>query len=204
MTGTSSTIIGPVRSLPPSPGDIFDLRVSLRYIKPTIWRGLSVPADVPLAALHEILQVAFGWQNCHLHDFHVGEIRFGMTGIEDEMFSVDERAAPLGAVAQKGSAFVYQYDFGDSWEHDIKVERVHRDRDETIRCTAGARACPPEDCGGVPGYAHLLEVLANPKDEEYADLKRWVGRSFDPEKFELVTVRKKLATLSKRLARWRR
>jgi pRiA4b ORF-3-like protein len=193
-----------VRSLPPSPGDIFDLRVSLRYIEPTIWRGLSVPADVPLAALHEILQVAFGWQNSHLHDFHVGDIRFGMTGIEDEMLSVDERAAPLGAVAQEGSFFVYQYDFGDSWEHDINVERVHRDRDETIRCTAGARACPPEDCGGAPGYAHLLEVLANPKDEEYADLKRWVGRSFDPEKFELVTVRKKLATLSKRLARWRR
>jgi hypothetical protein len=193
-----------VRSLPPSPGDIFDLRVSLRCIEPIIWRGLSVPADVPLAALHEILQVAFGWQNSHLHDFQVGDIRFGMTDVENEMFSVDERAAPLGAVAQEGSTFVYQYDFGDSWEHDIKVERVHREGDETVRCTAGARACPPEDCGGAPGYAHLLEVLANPNDEEYAHLKRWVGRRFDPEKFELVAVRKKLATLSKRLARRRR
>jgi hypothetical protein len=193
-----------VRSPPPSPGDLFDLRVSLRHIEPTIWRALSVPAAVPLAALHEILQVAFGWQNSHLHDFHVGDIRFGMADTEHELLSVDERAAPLGAIAHEGSTLVYQYDFGDSWEHDIKVERVHGNGEETIRCTAGARACPPEDCGGVPGYMHLLEVLANPKDDEHAEMKQWAPRSFNPEKFDVVAVNKKFATLSKRLARWRK
>jgi hypothetical protein len=193
-----------VRSLPPSPGDLFELRVSLRDIEPIIWRALSVPAEVPLAALHEILQVAFGWQNSHLHDFHVGDIRFGIADVEDELFSVDERAAPIGAIAHEGSTFVYQYDFGDSWEHDIKVTRVHGDGEEIIRCIAGARACPPEDCGGAPGYAHLLEVLANPKDDEHAELKQWAPRGFNPEKFDVVAVNKKLGALSKRLARWQK
>ncbi len=188
----------------PAPGDSFDLRVSLRYIEPTIWRALSVPASMSLAALHEVLQVAFGWRNCHLHDFRVGDIRFALTSAEEEMFCVDERAAPLGAVARPGSKFVYQYDFGDDWQHDITVERVRHDGEQIIRCTGGERACPPEDSGGPPGYAHLLEVLTDPSYEEYADLKQWVGRGFDPEKFNLAAVNKKVTTLSKRLARgWR-
>jgi hypothetical protein len=190
--------------MPPSPGDSFDLRVSLRDIEPTIWRAVSVPAAMPLSGLHEVLQVAFGWQNCHLHDFRVGDMRFSAPSVEDEMFSVDEGAAPLGAIVSVGSTFVYHYDFGDDWEHSITVERVSHDNDRTIRCSGGARACPPEDCGGAHGYAHLLEVLANPKDEEYADLKAWVPRGFDPERFALAPVRKKLATLSKRLARWQK
>jgi len=193
-----------VRSQPASFGDVFELRVSLRHIEPPIWRALRVPADVPLGVLHEILQTAFGWTNSHLHEFRVGDIRFGMTDIEDEMFSVDEDAAPLGAVARGESKLVYLYDFGDDWEHDIVVERLVQGGDGTIRCTGGARACPPEDCGGPPGYAHMLKVLANPKDEEHAEMKRWAPRGFGPEKFDAVAVNKKLATLSKRVARWRK
>src|SRR5579863_2120405 len=122
-------------------GDVFDLRVTLRDIDPPIWRALSVPAEVPMSVLHDVLQAAFGWTNSHLHDFHVGDIRFGMSGVEDEMFSVDERAAPLGALARAGSKLVYQYDFGDSWEHDLVVAGVTSGGEETIRCTGGARAC---------------------------------------------------------------
>ena len=147
-------IVRLVRSLPPELGDVFELRVSLRHIRPEVWRSLRVPADVPLGVLHEILQISFGWHNSHLHDFHVGDIRFGMAGIEDEMFSVEEHAAPLGAVARAGSKLLYRYDFGDDWEHDIVVESVESNGDETVRCTGGARACPPDDCGGPPGYEH--------------------------------------------------
>jgi hypothetical protein len=82
-----------VRSQPPSFGDVFELHVSLRHIEPTIWRALRVPADASLGVLHAVLQTAFGWQNSHLHDFRVGEIRFGMVDVEDEMFCVDEHAA---------------------------------------------------------------------------------------------------------------
>lgn len=178
--------------------------MTLRHIDPPVWRALRVPAEVPLGVLHEVLQSAFGWDNAHLHDFRVDDVRFGMRAVEDESFSVDEGAAPLGAVARKGSEIVYLYDFGDSWEHDIVVERVDSGGDPTIRCTGGARACPPEDCGGAPGYASMLEVLARPDDEEHADMKRWAPRGFDPERFDLAAVNKKLATLSKRVVRRRR
>jgi hypothetical protein len=193
-----------VRGPPPVFGDVFELRVTLRHIDPPVWRTLRVPAHLPLSVVHDVLQTAFGWSNSYLHDFHVGDIRFGMSGVEDELFSVDERAAPLGAVARARSELVYQYDFGDSWEHDIVVEEVSSGGDETIRCTGGARACPPEDCGGAPGYAHLLEVLSDPQDEEYADMKRWAPRGFHPEKFDMAAVNKRLATLSKRVERWRK
>jgi hypothetical protein len=202
-TKQSSATLAPVHSFPPSFGDIFELRVTLREVAPPVWRVLRVPAEVPLNVLHEALQVAFGWQNSHLHDFRVDGIRFGMADVEDEIFCVDERAAPLGAVARAGTTLVYQYDFGDSWEHDVVVERVHSGGDDTVRCTGGERACPPEDCGGTSGYARLLEALANPEDEEHADLRRWAPRAFDPEKFDLAAVNKKLATLSKRVARRR-
>lgn len=94
----------------PSPafGDLFELQASLRYVEPTIWRAVRVSADISLGVLHEVLQIAFGWKNCHLHDFQVGDIRFGMVDVDDEMFAVDESAAPLGAVAREGSKLVYR------------------------------------------------------------------------------------------------
>jgi hypothetical protein len=183
---------------------VFELRATICHIEPPIWRALRIPAEVPLSVLHEALQSAFGWRNSHLHDFRVGDIRFGMTDVDDEMFAVDERAAPLGAVAHVGSNFAYLYDFGDDWEHEIVVERVDSRGEPTLRCTGGERACPPEDCGGPPGYAHMLEVLANPEDEEHEDMKRWAPRGFDPEKLDLTAVNKRLATLSKRVVRWRK
>lgn len=188
----------------PSFGDAYELRVTLRDTAPPIWRALRVPAELPLGALHDVLQIAFGWKNSHLHDFEVGEIRFGMADIEDEIFSVDEHGAPLGAVAREGSTFVYRYDFGDDWEHEVLVERIAQGAGETITCTGGERACPPEDSGGVSGYAHLLEVLADPNDKEYAAVKRWVGRGFNPDKLDIGAVNKKLATLWKRLGRRRK
>ena len=187
---------------PPSFGDVFDLRVTLRHIKPEIWRSLRVPVHVSLGTLHDALQAAFGWRNSHLHDFQIGDIRFSFADVEDDRICVDERAAPLGAVARVGTKFVYRYDYGDDWEHDIVVEGM-TDGGEIISCTDGARACPPEDCGGPHGYARLLEILGDPKDEEHADTKQWVGRKFDAEKFELTPVNKKLATIAKRVGRWR-
>ncbi|HKY40305.1 MAG TPA: plasmid pRiA4b ORF-3 family protein [Polyangiaceae bacterium] len=131
-----------------------------------IWRTVVVPAEMSLGELHEVLQIALGWQDSHLHDFEVGEIRFGMVDVEDELFAVDEQAAPLGAVAREGSSFTYRYDFGDDWEHDVVVESVIANGAQGIVCSGGARACPPEDSGGTHGYANLLGVLANPDDDQ--------------------------------------
>lgn len=193
-----------MRSRNPEFGDLFELRVTLRHIKPAIWRGLQVPAELTLGELHQVLQLAFGWLDSHLHDFSVHDIQFGVVDVEDAFFVVDEHAAPLGAVANAGSKLVYRYDFGDGWEHEVKVERVVAGGEDGIRCTGGARACPPEDCGGAPGFAGLLKALANPKHEEHAAMKQWVGRGYDPERFDLAATNKKLAALAKRLGRRRK
>jgi hypothetical protein len=190
----------------PTFGDAYELHVELRGIRPKIWRSLQVPLEYSLDELHDVLQIAFGWQNSHLHDFEVNGIRFGMVDVEDEIFAVDERAAPLGALATPGSKFLYRYDFGDDWEHDIVVVGVVEDNRNArlsppLLCTGGARACPPEDSGGTHGYAQNLKILADPDHEEYADTKTWVGRCYDPEKFNLTAVNKKLATLARKLER---
>jgi hypothetical protein len=193
----------------PTFGDSYELHIELRGIRPRIWRSVHVPLSYSLDELHEVVQIVFGWQNSHLHDFEVNGIRFGMVDVEDEIFAVDECGAPLGAIATLGSTFLYRYDFGDGWEHDIKVTGVvEYDRSakasSPLHCTGGARACPPEDCGGSHGYARMLEILADRNHEEYSDLKRWVGRGYDPEKFNLAAVNKKLAALSKKLGRTRK
>jgi len=186
-------------------GDALELRVTLREIEPAIWRMVRVPADLTLGQLHDVLQTAFGWTNSHLHDFQVGDVRFGMDDVEDELFSVPEDAAPLGGIVRTGSKFIYRYDFGDDWEHEIKVERiVEGAADESVVCLDGARRCPPEDCGSTGGYQRMLEVLADPTDPEHREMKVWVGRGYNPEKFDLTAVNKKLATLTKRLGRGRR
>jgi hypothetical protein len=185
----------------PSFGDVFELRVCLRHIEPVVWRSLRVPATLPLNYLHDALQLAFGWKDCHLHDFRVGDISFGLPSLDDGMLSVHESAAPVGAVARAGSTFLYTYDFGDDWEHDITVERMERQPGAGIVCTGGARACPPEDCGGPLGYQLMLEALADPRSERHAEMKAWVPRAFNAEKFDLAAVNKKLTTLSKRIAR---
>lgn len=202
----STTVTGTMIVKTAYVGSAMQLRVELRHITPSIWRRLVVPAEVTLDVLHDILQVAFGWTNSHLHDFHVGDVRFGMADVEDELMVVDERAAPLGAIACQGAEFLYRYDYGDDWEHDITVENISEpSRDPVVvECLGGARACPPEDCGGPPGYENLLRVLADPDDEEHRDMKRWVGRAFDPEKLDLAKVNKKLGVIGRRLERWAR
>lgn len=185
------------------PGSHMQLRVEVRDIAPPIWRRLVVPADVALDELHEVLQIAFGWTDSHLHDFQVGEVRFAQLGDDDELFAVEERGAALGAIARQGSSFVYRYDFGDDWDHEILVEDITEPSrgPRRVECLDGARACPPEDCGGTHGYAELLRVLADPNDEEHASMKNWVGRGYAPDRFEIVKVNKKLGALARRLAR---
>jgi hypothetical protein len=192
----------PSRVYPAGFGDVVELRVTLRDIAPGIWRRVRVSAEVPLNLLHEVLQIAFGWTNSHLHDFQIAGARFGMADVEDELLCVDECAAPVGAVAPVGAMFVYRYDFGDDWEHEVVVERIDEYRGDNslaIVCLDGARACPPEDCGGPSGYDRLLEILADPQHPEYREMKTWVGRRFEAEHFDVHAVNKKLAALARRL-----
>jgi hypothetical protein len=136
---------------------VFELDVRLREIEPPIWRTLEVPGPSSLEYVHFAIQVAMGWTNSHLHQFDIDDTHYGMVNVDEGADLEDERAYSLEDLVQSGSSFVYEYDFGDGWEHDVRVVKVSTvTKPPHARCVAGARACPPEDCGGPGGYANLL------------------------------------------------
>lgn len=181
-------------SRPATPGQVYQLKVTLCNARPPIWRRIQVPSDITLGKLHRILQAAMGWTDSHLHRFEVKGVSFGAPDPELEFES--ERRAKLNEVAPaEGSKFRYEYDFGDSWLHDIVVEKV-LPADPNVRypvCIKGKRACPPEDCGGVWGYEELLETLRDPNHPDHEEMKEWLGdEEFDPEAFDPEEVNREL------------
>lgn len=184
----------------PRPDDIFRIKVSLLDVDPSIWRRLLVPQDVPLARLHRILQLAMGWSDSHLHQFRVGELRFAEPDEEDfDPKPIDYRRIALNQVApHRGSTCVYEYDFGDGWEHLIEVEEelpIETVSGAVPRCLAGERACPPDDSGGPGGYAQILEALGDVGHPEHDQWRRWVGPTFDPAAFEVGKINTALRRL---------
>jgi hypothetical protein len=182
---------------------IYQLKVTLKGTKPPIWRRVQVTGDTKLSRLHEILQAAMGWENYHLHEFRMG--REGRIGIRDPEWDapgevMDERRVALSSVAPEArDKFTYAYDFGDDWEHTVLVEKILAPAPNTVvpSCIAGKRACPPEDCGGVWGYAELLNILADPEDPEREERLEWLGGEWDAEAFDLEDVNRRLAPLRK-------
>lgn len=153
-----------------SPSEIHQLKITLRYIQPPVWRRVEVPKDITLAKLHRILQVAMGWYDSHLHQFIVGKNYYGEPSLDEfsELDLKDERKVRLGQVLSKPKQrMVYEYDFGDGWEHDIVLGKVLPPDSNTRYpvCLEGAQACPPEDCGGVGGYENFLDAIRDPDHE---------------------------------------
>ena len=184
----------------------YQLKIALPYIEPEIWRRLEVSGEVTFAALHNTIQVAMGWENCHLWTFHVGDTEISP---ESEHFSFPgvprARAADKFTLneilAKRRIKFRYEYDMGDSWLHEIKVEKVGfvEPGVQYPRCTGGARACPPEDCGGFPDYMNILESFADPKHPEREELLEWIGEDFNPEAFDIDAVNRRLLPRKRRL-----
>jgi hypothetical protein len=171
------------------PAPIYQIRVGLRGAKPPIWRRLELPADVSLAKLHRAIQIAFGWDDGHLHVFDTAHGEFGPADSEFGVSSENRVTLEQVAPKEKGT-FRYIYDFGDDWNHDILVERV-LDREDTAsypRCTGGRRAAPPEDCGGIWGYQCLLEILDDPSHPDHGELLDRFGLDdpddLDPARFD--------------------
>ncbi len=171
---------------------IYQLKVTIEGIHPPIWRRIQVPSEFTLPQLHAVLQIAMGWTNSHLHGFRLGEQFFTEPDPDyDGMNVIDERQISLSQIAPEvGARFVYEYDFGDSWEHAVVVEQILPPETGVAypRCIGGKRACPPEDVGGVPGYMEFLAAIRNPRHPEHTEWLQWVGGSFDPEVFDLQTV----------------
>jgi hypothetical protein len=167
---------------------IYQLKVTLKGSKPPIWRRIQVPGDISLEELHFVLQEAMGWFSSHLWQFTIGGVDYGDKEWDEWGEMADAATARLGQLVRSEKAkFHYLYDFGDSWEHDILVEKI-LPADPAVRypfCIAGKRACPPEDCGGIWGYEELIETIQNPDDPEYEEMMDWLGGEFDPEEFDL-------------------
>ena len=162
---------------------IYELKITLRGTRPPIWRRLRVKSDVTLFKFHSILQFVMGWMDGHMHQFIAKNKVYGRVDLELPERE-NEKKVLLGQVLRKPKdSLVYEYDFGDGWEHAVVLEQVLEAAPggKYPYVVAGKRACPPEDCGGTGGYEHLLEVLADPK---HAEMVEWVGGSFDPEDFD--------------------
>jgi Plasmid pRiA4b ORF-3-like protein len=186
------------------PPDIYQLKVTLLDTRPPIWRRLLVPSGFTLEDLHSVVQAAMDWDDSHLHEFRVGQKRFGKSHPSDRLMGMDpignERTAHLFMVLGKvGARAVYTYDFGDGWEHAIIVEKVLPPESGVAYpvCVGGKLQGPPEDCGGIPGYYNLLEALRDPNHPEHQDLEDWVGGEFNPETFALEEVNRRLVPIQR-------
>jgi hypothetical protein len=174
------------------------LKVTLEGIEPPVWRRLVVPSEFTLYDLHHAIQVAMGWEDCHLHDFTIKRQRYAVPESDDFGDPADETKARLCDVAGPRTKILYQYDFGDSWNHVIVVEKVLKNAADPIpTCVDGARACPPEDSGGAWGYSDKLQALANLDDDDSDKLRDWMGDDFDPELFEIDAVNRALLQVFK-------
>jgi hypothetical protein len=174
---------------------IYQFKVSLNSINPVIWRRIQVPENYSFWDLHVAIQDAMGWFDCHLHEFNMPNPVTGQPeriGIFNEEWDFDDIKVIPGWELSISDYFsgdtklaLYTYDFGDNWEHQVCLEKI-LPREANVKypcCIDGARACPPEDCGSIPGYEHLLKIMKDPQNEEYDEMVEWLGRVYDPEKF---------------------
>lgn len=179
---------------------IYQFKVTLKGIRPPIWRRFQVESHLTFLELHHVIQTVMGWGNAHLHQFFVnGRNLTDKITLEESGYGDGDVAKSWldKFVQQEGQKFVYEYDFGDSWEHELLLEKIlEQEAGATYpRCLKGKRACPPEDCGGVWGYQEFLEMLQDPENPEYEELLEWLDDEFDPEEFDLEWVNEMLARL---------
>jgi Plasmid pRiA4b ORF-3-like protein len=179
---------------------VYQLKVTLQDSKPPIWRRIQVSADITLSKLHHIVQTVMGWSDSHLHQFIVGDTFYGIPD-PDSFMDMDtkyESRAKLNQIAPaEKSKFVYEYDFGDSWEHLILVEKIlpAEEGAQYPVCLTGKRACPPEDVGGVWGYDEFLAAIRDADHPDHEEMLEWADGDFDPEAFDLEAVNKALKKL---------
>ena len=180
---------GTARKLVSKRGATLQLHIELRGSKPKIWRRVLVPETITLAKLHGVIQAVFGWSGGHLHEFNVGEERFGTPDPEyDAPGEVrNERTTRLASALGAARTMNYVYDFGDNWQHRIKVEKTLAadPHIELPLCIDGANATPPDDCGGIYGYYGFVAALGDPNHPEHREMSEWIGRPWDVTEFDI-------------------
>jgi hypothetical protein len=170
-----------------NPATCYQLKIALKGLHPVIWRRVRVPSEFTLADLHNIIQIVMPWEDSHLHSFTIRNTEFGIPSPDGWGPVHDERKVLLGSLAFKPKEkFGYEYDFGDSWIHEIHVEKVETLESPLQRpeCLAGKHACPPEDCGGSDGYCMLMEMYLHPEHPGHEEALEWLDEGFDPMVFD--------------------
>jgi len=175
-----------------APESVYQLKVTLLYSQPPIWRRFQVKSAVTLQRLHRILQVVMGWTDSHMHGFRVPQP--GQRGARRQFLPIegaDEKSTRIADLLRRPKdRVIYEYDFGDGWEHEIVLEDVVA-RSPAARypnVLSGQGACPPDDVGGIFGYYHFLEAIKDPKHPDHEDMVEWGGEDFDPARFDVQAV----------------
>jgi hypothetical protein len=184
-------------------GSVYQLRVTLLGTRPPVWRRIVVPAKASAEFLHQVIQMSMGWTDSHLHQFILGKrpnYVYVMPpdpegDFDRDIPSLDAYHVTVAQLMERGEGrVVYEYDFGDSWEHEVRLEKdmPMEPGMQVPTCLDGARACPPEDCGGIGGYEDIVKMVADPKFEPEngprEELMEWLGGEYDPEAFNLGEV----------------
>ena len=173
----------------------YHLKITLKHSRPVIWRTIKISSLSSLQDLHHAIQTSMGWYNCHLHQFRSEGLIYGVNyedGWGDPV--IDESQTKICDVLCKiNGRLDYEYDFGDCWEHTITLLEITDENIMTTICTDGKHNCPPEDIGGISGFKDFLEIIKNPKHPEYDEWLEWNGGVYDPSKFDIKNINKKLA-----------
>jgi hypothetical protein len=181
---------------------VYQMKVTLLGIRPLIWRRFRVLSDLTIEKLHQVLQTVMGWEDYHLYEFSMGIFRPGETIIARQTYGTGETVSVEmkldELIYEEGQKLFYVYDFGDYWEHELLVEKIITPRKGVKGvvspvCLAGKRACPPEDCGGWPGYMELQEIIKHPRSRAYREMREWLGVQFNPAAFDLKSINRDLS-----------
>ncbi len=178
----------------------YQLKVTIRDIRPPVWRRIRVVGSITFYRLHQIIQNIFAWEDYHLHEFIVDGVHYGAPEDDEEMGPDyehrDETRFTLGRVIKtERTKFEYVYDYGDNWRHEILVEKIENaesGEDKPV-CLTGRRNAPPEDCGGPWGYMEYVNAMRDPSHERHEELTEWRGPGFDAEEFSREEVNRALS-----------
>lgn len=170
---------------------IYQFRIELNDIEPTIWRSVQLNDDNQLLDLHYAIQISMGWYDSHLYQFEKDGVHYGDPEALEDTKIVDDSMVDITEIFKnEKDKLDYTYDFGDNWKHTITLEKIIDVKQplEHMMCVGGKRNCPPEDCGGIPGYLEIIETLKTPDTPEYEEMEQWLGEVFDPEFFDVQIV----------------
>jgi len=173
--------------------EVYAIKVTLLRTSPLVWRRILVPRDITLRQLHRTLQTVMGWTDSHLHQFALPRQKFAGPSYGVGTKVANENRTELGElIGTVGARLLYEYDFGDGWQHELVLEEILLG-DESFQqmCVAGKRCCPPEDCGGPQGFAELIEALGDANHAGHREVGEWLG-DFVPESFSVEDINRKL------------